>query len=734
MKKKIENNGLSFIFIAVFIISTVLFSLSGQVGPFINSNLIIAIFFIVIMGISGLFILTLMIKLKKIYENVQDSISFLNEIDPLNVDMEFSKISNYFKNSILKHSWEQFDKSIRKIKCSSNEEGEVQIKYFSTVDANYYFNEDLMIGQINSRLHNYIPSLMTAIGIFGTFLGLVIGLQNLDLSEVENTKRSISLLIAGVKISFKSSLYGVAYSIILTFYQKTYMGYLDNYISKLALKLDKLFPMNTQEDGVKEIYIELEKQTSSLQKLATDFAEEVGKKLDNSFKENFTPTFYKLTETTEKLVNIVQNNSIAEEVGKKLDNSLKENLTPTFYKLIETTEKLVNIAQNNNIAEDVGEKFNSSIQQNLGPSLEKLGSATERLVTISENSNENAISALMQNMGEMFSTATNGEMERLKNSLGEITSKNEHMFNKFSDSIEKVQQMIDSQEKIIAETNSSANHIEKTNNNVQSVTKELEEIIIKLSQYSQTQQLSNDDYRILLGEIKQQIDYQNHYNEISSNLLKENNNSLQMQKQIFNDLNETTRNLNIFNNEFKPVLDNIKANLGNFSELSISVNERFVNTFSKLQEHYNSINGSIEGVFGVLSTSVEQIKEDVIGNIREVNEQFLDITGQLNMFTKTSSNLTLSFQEFASSQESSQTLWKTYKESFDSLNTEIKDGVTDYTINVKNSLSDIFKQYDDHISSVLGSFDNSIEQLRETIEELSEVNSEEIKGEKVNAY
>ncbi|MGV8984549.1 anti-phage ZorAB system protein ZorA [Clostridium sp.] len=695
MRKKIESNGLSLVFIAVFIISTILFSLSGQVGPFMNSNLTIAIFFTVIMGISGLFIVILMLKLKKISKSVQDSISFLNGLDRLNIDAEFSRISNHFKNSMLKDSWKQFDKSIRRIKSSNSEDGEVQIKYFSTVDANYYFNEDLMMGQINSRLHNYIPSLMTAIGIFGTFLGLVIGLQNLDLSQVENTKRSISLLISGVKISFKSSLYGVAYSIILTFYQKAYMGYLDNYISTLALKLDKLFPMNTQEDGVKEIYLELEKQTSSLQKLATDFAE---------------------------------------EVGKKLDNSLQENLTPILYKLNETTEKLVNITLNNNIAEDVGEKFNLSIQQNLGPALEKLGSATERLVTISENSNENAISSLMQNMGEMFSTATNGEMERLKNSLGEITSKNESMFDKFSDSIEKVQQMIDSQEKIIAETNSSANHIEKTNNNVESVTKELEEIIKKLSQYSQTQQLSNDDYRLLIGQIKENIDYQNQYNEKSSNLLKENYNSLQMQKQIFNDLNETTKNLNIFNNEFKPVLDNIKDNLGNFGELSVSINERFINTFSKLQEHYNSINGSIDGVFGVLNISVEQLKEDVLGNIGKVNEQFLDIAGQLNAFTKTSSNLTLSFQEFASSQESSQTLWKTYKESFDDLNTEIKDGVTDYTINVKNSLSDIFKQYDDHISSVLGSFDNSIEQLRETIEELSEVNSEEVKGEAVNAY
>jgi hypothetical protein len=695
LKKKVDRDMLSLIFIAVFIISTMLFSVSSQVGPFKNSNLTIAIFFTVTMGISGIFIVMLMIKLRKISKSVQDSIIFLSEINHLNIDMEFSRISSYFKNNILKDSWEQFDKSIRRIKLNASEEGEVQIKYFSTVDANYYFNEDLMMAQINSRLHNYIPSLMTAIGIFGTFLGLVIGLQNLDLSEVENTKNSIALLISGVKISFKSSLYGVAYSMILTFYQKTYMGYLDNYISKLALELDKLFPMNTQEDGVKEIYIELEKQTSSLQKLATDFGE---------------------------------------EIGKKLDNSLQQNLTPILYKLSETTEKLVNITQNNNIAEDIGKNFNLSIQQNLGPSLERLGSATERLVSMSENSNENAISALMQNMGEMFSTATSVEMDRLKNSLGEIASKNENMFDKFSDSIEKVQQMINNQERIITETNSSATNIERTNNQIESVTKELEDILIRLSQFSQTQQISNDDYRLLLGEIKQHIDYQNQYNEMSSNLLKENHSSLQMQKQIFSDLNETTKSLNIFNNEFKPVLDNIKGNLGNFSELSISINEKFINTFSKLQEHYNSINGSIEGVFGVLNVSVGQLNEEVLGNIRKVNEQFLDITGQLNNFTNVSSNLTVSFQEFAATQDISQTLWKTYKESFDGLNTEIKDGVTDYTVNVKNGLSDIFKQYDEHISSVLGNLNSSIEQLKETIEELSDVYNEESKGETVNAY
>jgi hypothetical protein len=635
---------------AIFIVASIIFGKSATVGPFLNSTPTITNFFLVTIGISGAFIVFLFWNLQKRARNIEITIEFLQSIDKSNLETEFYRIGEFFKKNDLIDSWEQYNQTIRRINGGYTPEGEELTKYYSTINAGYFFDEELLSTQINTRLHNYIPSLMTAIGIFGTFLGLVMGLQNLVLDDVENTRKSIVELISGVKVSFKSSLYGVAYSIILTFYQKFYLGNIENKISVLAAELDKIFPKNTQEDGIKEIFTELEKQTSSLQKLATDFAEEVGK------------------------------------------------------------------------------KFDTSIQGNLGPALIKLSDATDKLVNMSQNNNQNAISSMIKSIGEMFSTATSGEMERLKGSLSEITSKNEMMFENFSKAIESVQEMIENQKHIISQTNSSATNVERTNVKVEGVTLQLENILGNLGKYSTTQQESNDDSRVLLGQIKEHIDYQNQANEVIMNMLRETQNTLQLERKIYEDLNLTSKNLTVFNEEFKPVLDNIKDNMGNFDELSNSINNRFLTTIAKLESHYSAINGSMEGVFGILNTSVEQLKGDVIGNLNKINVQYLDITSKLSSFSSSSEKISLSFMEFASTQEKSQRLWSSYKDSFDSLNETITDGVTDYTVNVRNSLDEIFKQYDEHITKVLSNLSATMEELNDTIEELGDIYERENRG------
>lgn len=650
MKYKIlRTNNLFYLFIIIFIGATIIFARSATVGPFLNSTSTIRDFFLVTVGISGFFLVALFWHLHRRARNIEKSIEFLKSVDKKNLEKEFYKIGEFFKSNDLLDSWEQYNQTIRRINGGFTPEGEEIIKYYSTINAGYFFDEELLSTKINTRIHNYIPSLMTAIGIFGTFLGLVIGLQNLVLDDVENTRKSIIELISGVKVSFKSSLYGVAYSMILTFYQKYYLGNIENKISVLASELDKIFPKNTQEDGVKEIFIELEKQTSSLQKLSTDFAEEVGK------------------------------------------------------------------------------KFDTSIQDNLGPALIKLSDATDKLVEISRNNNQNAISAMIGSIGEMFSTATSGEMERLKGSLAEITSKNEKMFGNFSRAIDSVQEMIENQKHIISQTNSSATNVERTNVKVEEVTLQLENILSSLGKYSATQQASNDDSRMLLGQIKEHINYQNQTSEVIMNMLRETQNTLQLERKVYEDLNLTSRNLTIFNEEFKPVLNNIKENMGNFDELSNSINGRFLTTIAKLENHYNNINGSLEGVFKILNTSVEQLKGDVINNLDKINNQYLDIVAKLSNFSSSSERITLSFMEFAATQEKSQRLWSSYKESFDSLNDTIKDGVNDYTINVRNGLDEIFRQYDEHISKVLSNLSATMEELNDSIEELGDIYERENK-------
>ena len=58
---------------------------------------------------------------------------------------------------------------------------------------------------------HYVPTLLTTMGIFGTFLGIVLGLLDFDQSNIES---SIAPLLAGLKTAFITSLVGIFSSLI----------------------------------------------------------------------------------------------------------------------------------------------------------------------------------------------------------------------------------------------------------------------------------------------------------------------------------------------------------------------------------------------------------------------------------------------------------------------------------------------------------------------------------------
>ncbi|WP_200281238.1 hypothetical protein [Rhabdochromatium marinum] len=57
-----------------------------------------------------------------------------------------------------------------------------------------------------------MPTLLTTVGILGTFLGIAIGLLQFDVSQVEN---SIPTLLEGLKLAFLTSIVGIALSAVL---------------------------------------------------------------------------------------------------------------------------------------------------------------------------------------------------------------------------------------------------------------------------------------------------------------------------------------------------------------------------------------------------------------------------------------------------------------------------------------------------------------------------------------
>lgn len=89
---------------------------------------------------------------------------------------------------------------------------------------------------------NYSPTLLTSLGILGTFIGISIGLVHFDTNNIDT---SIADLLAGMKTAFITSLIGMTYSIIINIVkglvkskQNTLESYNESYIA--AENLDTL--------------------------------------------------------------------------------------------------------------------------------------------------------------------------------------------------------------------------------------------------------------------------------------------------------------------------------------------------------------------------------------------------------------------------------------------------------------------------------------------------------------
>lgn len=70
-----------------------------------------------------------------------------------------------------------------------------------------------------SRFHgfdNYGPTLLTTLGVFGTFTGILIGLLDFDVNNIDD---SVPQLLGGLKIAFITSILGMAAAIILRIVQ-----------------------------------------------------------------------------------------------------------------------------------------------------------------------------------------------------------------------------------------------------------------------------------------------------------------------------------------------------------------------------------------------------------------------------------------------------------------------------------------------------------------------------------
>lgn len=256
-----------------------LFSLAGLFDAVKPSDSISQFIVYSMLAIAVLYWLFLFLYLiVKSKQRIKNTIKLLSEQDDQGVALKanLKEQIDALKDRVFKNQWFNFEQHL-----VSNSE---KTKLFTTLDSKYFFNtQNLYPWLSNNRFIVSVPSILVAIGVLGTFVGLVIGLKGLDIDTNDTAvlKQGINQLIGSASIAFTTSVWGVFLSLVAGVVERGLERRAHTSVDKLNVQLARMFPVVSNEQSLLHIEDYSEQSKSALQTLHEKIGTELQKSVTN---------------------------------------------------------------------------------------------------------------------------------------------------------------------------------------------------------------------------------------------------------------------------------------------------------------------------------------------------------------------------------------------------------------------------------------------------------------------
>ncbi len=152
-----------------------------------------------------------------------------------------------------------------------------------------YINDDSVIYSVgHAQLADVVPSLLTSLGILGTFIGLMRGLSGLDMSDAAKTMDSIPQMIGGMTFAFMTSIAGISCSLLFNMFNRMANGSATSAIDDFTDAFADLVMQKPLEDNV-QIIIQGEEQAALLRHMSADMGQRVSEGITASVEKSLYP-------------------------------------------------------------------------------------------------------------------------------------------------------------------------------------------------------------------------------------------------------------------------------------------------------------------------------------------------------------------------------------------------------------------------------------------------------------
>ena len=577
-----ENKKISKKKLGVIVATVIIFVIAIGFKLFYDrKNLINTLFFcidvVIFLGFTG----TRIYKDWKIKEEMYFFNKELKEVSSSSyiAQEDYEKLNNNFlegKYSTLKEEWDSFSESI------FFENGIA----FQTVDAELFFNDSTLLRErMNKRLLDYIPQLLLAIGIFGTFLGLVLGLSGLDLSAGDNSQ--LNNLINGTKVSFLTSLYGMYFSIAVSFLMNIHIGDYEENILKIKNNLNRIFKQALPEQSL----LKIEKELGAIKSINNSMSSAIGKELISVIQS--------YNETNEEYMKAVT------EIVKTNISGLAENVSSLF------EEKMKKI---------FSEEFISKFEELNRNTLEI---ATNNNKNIEEYKNEIAkISNSISITNDTLTSFCNGALKNYDNVAEKYDERFNNMLNLIDNSKQNYQEFLALLKESANVLKVSNKYISKTDDTFKLINKFLEQENSLVNFWEQNKEIVSS----LNKNLEEFFDkYHNKLNIISENLY---DNFDKIYEKMENTYEEFSNKVDNFTRSYENSLSNLNEE---YNENLIKSNEKTIMLFENYDRNLSSIVTNFVTMVENLKLSLENINYDrkQLEDNNELNKKLLELIEEI---------------------------------------------------------------------------------------------------------
>ena len=279
--------------------------------------LIITTFFI-------FFILTTLKNYIKTEKNLKSVYTFLSSLDKKEISYRYNQLNDFMiENQYTSTAWEDMKKALifpEKLYTSSqtsSAQGSYNPEIYLTLDASYFFNEESLIHtKINHKFIQAMPTLLTGLGPFFTFLKMAMAFSSVDLSTNAATG-TLNGLIANIQVAALCSVFAVGYSLLFLFVEKIlYNRKCKKYSLLIQKEFIRLFDICTSEQFLLDLVKESKQQSVNSEKILRSLPENIATSLTKSLGELTTPYLENILYSLNKLNESMDKGSKGDVVDK----------------------------------------------------------------------------------------------------------------------------------------------------------------------------------------------------------------------------------------------------------------------------------------------------------------------------------------------------------------------------------------------------------------------------------